>query len=100
MSALFFCFIKSLISSFHQGTWFFLTGLEVFLIAISAALVMDSKMKVVSSSIVLVSDWGLSCINVSTSVEKKGQSGFFNLHLCVKECASVLVDSSVIRIGK
>ena len=71
------------ISSFHHGTKFFLTTFVVFPIDISAALVIDSEMKVASSSIELVSDCDFSCINVSTSVEKRSQSGFFNLHLCM-----------------
>lgn len=81
LSALCFCLIESLISSFHQGTLLFLNEFKVFPIATSAALIMDSEMKVVSSSIVLVSDWVLSCINVSTRVEKNDQSAFFNFHL-------------------
>jgi len=72
----------------------------VFPIEISAALIMDSKMKVVSSYIVVISDWGFSCINVSTRIEKNSQFGFFNFHLDAKEGGSVLVDSSVIKIDK
>lgn len=68
--------------------------------AISAALVMDSEMKVISSSIMLVSDWGLSCIKESTKVLKKSQSGFFNFHLYEEGGDGVLVDRSVIRIGR
>jgi hypothetical protein len=57
-------------------------------------------MKVVSSSIVLVSDCGFSCINVSTSEKKKSHFGFFNFHLCVEGVGSVLVVSRDISIGK
>lgn len=59
LSALFFCLIGSLISSFHQGTLLFLNEFEVFPFAISAALIMDSEMKLVSFPIVLVSVWNL-----------------------------------------
>ncbi|KAF0704808.1 Uncharacterized protein FWK35_00036927 [Aphis craccivora] len=100
LSALFFCLIASLISSFHQGTLLFLIEFEVLPIAISAALIMDSEMKLVSFSIVLVSDWVLSCISVSTRLEKNAQSAFFNFHLWEGVGDSVLVDSRDIIIGR
>lgn len=57
-------------------------------------------MKRVSSSIVVVSDWGFSCIKESTRVLKKDQSGFFNFHLFEEGGGNVLVDKSVIRMGR
>lgn len=100
LRALFFCLINSFIWSFHQGTRFLFEELVDFPMVTSAALIMDSEMKVVSSSIVLVSDWGFTCIKESTRVLKKAQSGFFNFHLYERGVGSVFVDKSVIRIGK
>ena len=56
LSAKFFFLIESLISSLHQGTWFFLHGFVDFPIEISAALVMESEINVISSSIEVDSD--------------------------------------------
>lgn len=93
LRAMFFFLIESLISSLHQGTWFFLREFVDFPIEISAALIMESEINVISSSIEVVSDWVFSSMKVSTRLEKNPQSGFFNNHLGVEDGDRVLVES-------